>query len=52
MGINVISGYASLKINNKWVGVIAGNIHCTKSRKTANKALNDAKELYNNFYCL
>tara|TARA_B110000914_G_C15120564_1_gene290391 strand:+ start:330 stop:533 length:204 start_codon:yes stop_codon:yes gene_type:complete len=49
MGINVISGYASLSINGRWVGVIAGNIYCNKSRKTEDKALNDAKELYNKF---
>lgn len=52
MCINVMSGYASLKINKKWIGVIAGNIYCNKSRNTAKEALNDAKELYNNFYCL
>ena len=51
MGLNVISGYASLNINGRWVGVIAGNIYCNKSRNTADKALDDAKELYNNFYC-
>lgn len=52
MCINVISGYASININGRWIGVIAGNIYCNKLRKTANKALNDAKELYDNFYCL
>ena len=51
MEFNVISGYASLNINGRWVGVIAGNIYCNKSRNTADKALDDAKELYNNFYC-
>jgi len=53
MTINVISGYAALRIsnNNKWIGYIAGNIRCNKPRRTASKALEDAKEFYNNFYC-
>ena len=50
MTTNVISGFASIKINNHWIGVIAGNIYCDKARLSSNKALQDARKKYNKVY--
>lgn len=44
---NVISGYVAFRSGKYWIGVIEGNIYCSKRRLTVDKALSDAKTAWN-----
>ena len=52
MSIYVHTGYAAVNLSanpskeNKWIGIIQGNIYCKKVREKSSKALSDAKKLY------
>lgn len=51
--INFISGYGAINIsldrenNPLWIGVIQGDIYCKKTYKTPQRAVKEAKKLYN-----
>ena len=42
--IEILKGYAAIKIGKYWVGVVAGNKYC-QNRRTSEKALEDAKKV-------
>ena len=49
--MDVIEGYAAIKVQGGWVGVAKGNNYCETTRDTIKEALEDAKFMYQ-FVCL
>jgi hypothetical protein len=43
--VNVITGPVALKLNSGWVGVASGNRYSKKTRRTPEKAVQDAIKL-------
>ncbi|HBD95468.1 MAG TPA: hypothetical protein DC057_14965 [Spirochaetia bacterium] len=51
--INIIKGYAAINLNTfdyskqqKWIGIIQGNISCKQPHRNVKLALKDAKKLF------
>jgi hypothetical protein len=44
-GVDIITGPISLKLNSGWVGVASGNQYSEKTRRTPEKAIQDAIKL-------
>ena len=57
-GINVISGYAAVNLScelgdrtkDRWIGIVQGNVYCDKTHKQSNRAVKDAKKLYEKLF--
>ena len=41
-GVDIITGPVALKLNSGWVGVASGNRYSEKTRRTPEKAIQDA----------